>query len=138
VPRRDANHDVVRRALINDGWTITDDPFVIEYEDVQLKADLGAEKTFAAEKGERKIVVEIKVFGGLSFFNDLHKATGQYCNYRALLQETNPEREIWLAVSNWIYESYFQRPSTRKIIENQQIGLLVFDADLEEVVQWIK
>jgi hypothetical protein len=129
---------VVRRALINDGWTITDDPFVIEYEDVQLKADLGAEKTFAAEKGERKIVVEIKVFGGLSFFNDLHKATGQYCNYRALLQETNPEREIWLAVSNWIYESYFQRPSTRKIIENQQIGLLVFDADLEEVVQWIK
>jgi hypothetical protein len=138
VPRHDANHDVVRRALINDGWTITDDPFVIEYEDVQLKADLGAEKTFAAERGERKIVVEVKVFGGLSFFNDLHKATGQYCNYRALLQETNPEREIWLAISNWIYESYFQRPSTRKIIEAQQIGLLVFDADLEEVVQWVK
>jgi len=138
MPRHDAYHNAVRRALINDGWTVTDDPFVIEYEDVQLKADLGAEKTFAAEKGERKIVVEIKVFGGLSFFNDLHKATGQYCNYRALLQETNPEREIWLAVSNWIYEAYFQRLSTRKIIEAQQIGLLVFDADLEEVVQWIR
>jgi len=138
VPRLDAYHEVVRRALINDGWTITDDPFVIEYEDVQLKADLGAEKTVAAEKSGRKIVVEVKVFGGLSFFNDLHKATGQYCNYRALLQETNPEREIWLAVSTWIYESYFQRPSTRKIIGAQQIGLLVFDADLEEVTQWIK
>ena len=138
MPRLDAYHEVVRRALINDGWTITDDPFVIEYEDVQLKADLGAEKTVAAEKSGRKIVVEVKVFGGLSFFNDLHKATGQYCNYRALLQETNPEREIWLAVSTWIYESYFQRPSTRKIIGAQQIGLLVFDADLEEVTQWIK
>jgi hypothetical protein len=35
---------------------------------VFLKADLGAEKLFAAERNERKIVVEIKVFGGLSFF----------------------------------------------------------------------
>jgi hypothetical protein len=138
VPQYDAYHYKVKRALANDGWKVTDDPFVIEYEDVQLKADLGAEKAFAAEKGERKIVVEVKVFGGLSFFNDLHKATGQYCNYRALLEETNPEREIWLAVSSWIYETHFQRPSTRKIIDAQQISLLVFDVDSEEVVQWIK
>lgn len=96
---KDLLHFQVRNALLKDGWTITDDPFVIEYEDVKLKADIGAEKVLAAERNERRIVVEVKVFGGASFFNDLHRATGQYCNYRALLEESAPEREIWLAGS---------------------------------------
>ncbi len=64
---KDSLHFQVRRALVKDGWTITDDPFLIEYKDVLLKADLGAEKVFAAERNERKIVVEVKVFGGVSF-----------------------------------------------------------------------
>lgn len=138
MPQYDAYHETVKRALVKDGWRITDDPFVIEYEDVQLLADLGAEKTFAAEKGEHKIVVEVKVFGGLSFFNELHKATGQYCNYRSLLRETNPEREIYLAISLDIYDTHFQRLSIGKIVEDQQINLLVFDTAKQEVVRWIK
>lgn len=138
MSQRDAHHEAVRQALVRDGWQITDDPFIIEYEDIQLKADLGAEKTIAAEKGERKIVIEIKVFGGPSFFNEMHKATGQYCNYRVFLEETEPERELYLAVAIDIHQSQFQRPSVRKLIEAQQIKLLIFDPETEEVVQWIE
>ncbi|MBI1765228.1 MAG: hypothetical protein HYR56_27765 [Acidobacteria bacterium] len=31
MPRLDTIHEAVKQALINDGWTITDDPYIIEY-----------------------------------------------------------------------------------------------------------
>jgi len=99
---------------------------------------LGAEKIFAAEKDERKIVVEIKIFGGLSFFYELHNATGQYCNYRVLLNETNPEREIWLAVPLSIYQSEFQKKATQKIIAGLKIKILVYEPEEEVIAEWIK
>ena len=136
MPAKDIYHDTVKRALIKDGWTVYDQ-FEIEYEDVVLKADLGAEKLFAAERNERKIVVEIKVFGGLSFFYELHAATGQYCNYRALLSEVNPEREIWLAVPLEIFQSQFQRKATQKIVADLQIKIVVYDPEREVIAEWI-
>lgn len=54
MPQRDLYHDTVKRALLKDGWTITDDPFIIEFKGVRLFADLGAEKPFAAEKASTK------------------------------------------------------------------------------------
>lgn len=59
----DAYHQEVKNALVQDDWTITDDPFYILYKGTRAYADLAAEKPMAAEKGQRKIVVEIKVFG---------------------------------------------------------------------------
>ena len=136
MPAKDIYHDSVKTALVKDGWTITDDPFLIEYKDVLLKADLGAEKVFAAERNERKIVIEVKVFGGVSFFNDLHRATGQYCNYRALLSEAKPEHEIWLAVPVETFQSQFRRDAIKKIVSELRIKILVFDPGNEEIVQW--
>jgi hypothetical protein len=82
-------------------------------------------------------VVEIKVFGGISFFYELHTATGQYCNYRALLSEVNPEREIWLAIPLDIFQSQFQRKATQKIVETLNIKLVVYDVENEVIVEWI-
>lgn len=137
MPQYDAYHETVKRALVKDGWTITHDPFIIQYDDLRLFADLGAERIFAAERGEREIVVEIKVFGRPSFINDFHKATGQYSNYRSLLRHINPHRKIYLAVAQGEYKTYFERLSIQAIITDQQINLLIFDLQTEEVVQWI-
>ncbi len=49
MPRLDAYHETVKRALVNDGWTITHDPLTIKYKRLRWYADLGAEKAFAAE-----------------------------------------------------------------------------------------
>lgn len=92
MPQHDLYHDTVKRALLKDGWTITDDPFIIEFKGVRLFADLGAEKPFAAEKGEHKIVIEIKVFSGISLITELEKAIGQYSIYRTFLKRLSPER----------------------------------------------
>ena len=42
MPARDSIHSLVKQALIKDGWTITDDPFVITYGERFLFVDLGA------------------------------------------------------------------------------------------------
>ena len=58
MPARNVYHDAVIRALVADGWTITDDPLKLEYGDRNLYVDLGAEySTVGAEKSGRKIAV---------------------------------------------------------------------------------
>jgi ABC-type antimicrobial peptide transport system ATPase subunit len=43
----------LRCAIVKDGWRITADPYLIRYKDVDLLADLAAEKPIAAE-GQRQ------------------------------------------------------------------------------------
>ncbi len=138
MPARDFYHHIVKTALLKDGWRITDDPFIIEFQGLRLYADLGAERTIAAEKEGRRIVVEIKVFGGISFIAELEKAVGQYGIYRTFLARVNPDRELYLAVALDIYQDFFRRPAIQEIVLDHKIRLLVFDPEAEEVVQWIR
>jgi hypothetical protein len=134
---QDIYHNQVRNALINDGWTITDDPFSIVYKGTRVYADLAAEKPFAAQKGGRKIVVEVKVFNSPSPMSELEKALGQYGIYRTFLKRLSPERELFLAVARDIWQDFFSKPAVQDIVSDHQIALLVFDPETEEVVEWI-
>jgi XisH protein len=59
---RDLFHAIVKDALIKEGWQITHDPFPVDYGDVQMQIDLGAERLIAATKDREKIAVEVKSF----------------------------------------------------------------------------
>jgi XisH protein. len=137
MPRQDIYHDCVKNALAKEGWEITDDPLTIEFQDLRLYADLAAEKLFAAERNHRKIVVEIKSFTSPSLVSELEKAVGQYNIYRGFLRRQHPEREIYLAVPQQIYQGFFMRVSIQTIVQDQEIKLIVFNASSEEIVQWI-
>jgi hypothetical protein len=82
MPAYDTFHDAVKNALIKDGWTITNDPLVIEFGLLNVYIDLGAERLIAAERGNERIAVEIKSFMGPSLLTDFHLAMGQFLNYR--------------------------------------------------------
>ncbi|MEB3313788.1 MAG: element excision factor XisH family protein [Cyanobacteriota bacterium] len=47
---KDLFHDIVKSALIAEGWEITHDPFPVDYGDVQMQIDLGAERLLAAQR----------------------------------------------------------------------------------------
>ena len=48
---RDLFHNIVKEALIKDGWTITDDPLtLLSREEGGISTDMGAEKVIVAEK----------------------------------------------------------------------------------------
>ncbi len=101
-----------------------------------MQADLAAEKLFVAEKENRQIVVEIKVFGGLSLVNELQKAIGQYAMYRSFLAHVAPAYELFLAVPEWAFQDFFQREPIRELMLIQQMQLLVFDHEQEVITQW--
>ncbi|MGB3404008.1 MAG: XisH family protein [Microcoleaceae cyanobacterium] len=133
MPAKDLYHDAVKNALINDGWIITADPYIIKYEDAELYADLSAEKPIAAERQNQKIVVEIKSFVGKSMMYDFHNALGQYIVYRNLIQLTEPEYIIYLAID----QAFFQRLSVQAVVNQNQVLLIVVDITQEIIVQWI-
>lgn len=137
MPKLDFIHSSVKNALIADGWGVTDDPYIIEYLKTRLYADLGAEKPIAAEKGEQKIVIEVKSFLGASKFQDLKEALGQYDIYRYLLEETAPERKLYVAISNEAYSNFFSQEVIKLILDKHQLPLIIVDVNQEEVLKWI-
>jgi hypothetical protein len=137
MPARDKYHDAVKNALIKDSWTITADPYIIRYEDAELYADLAAEKPIAAERQGQKIVVEIKSFVGKSLMYDFHNALGQYIVYRNLIQLTEPEYKLYLAIDDIVYEEFFQRKSVQAVIAQNSLLLMIVDTEKEEIQQWI-
>ena len=138
MPQQDAYHNSVRNALEKDGWTVTHDPFTIRLEDVKFYVDLAAEKTVETDGETRKVAIEVKVFGGLSFLNEFEKAVGQYLIYRQFLDELFPERILFLAVSTNVFEESFALPSIQAVVSKQEMKLLVFNPELEEITKWIE
>ncbi len=137
MPAKDIYHEIVKNALIKDGWTITDDPLKLTIGSRSLYVDLGASKLLAAQKEDTKIAVEIKSFLSPSPINDLENALGQYILYQNILQSTEPERILYLAIRAEIYNDLFTEPIGQLLLNNQQIKLIVFNSKAQELVQWI-
>lgn len=134
----DKIHEAVKNALIKDGWTITADPFRIEFEEYRLYADLAPERPIAAVRENEKIVVEIKSFLNRSSVSDFENALGQYLIYRRLLSKIEPATKIYLAISEATYTDFFTLKATHFIIEIEQVSLFTVNLENEEIERWIK
>jgi hypothetical protein len=95
------------------------------------------QKFFTAEKENRKIAIEIKDFDTPSVISELEKTMGQLQLYQWALEEQEPERQLFLAVSNTIYLKHFQKPIFQLVINRNKINLLVYDPAQEVILQWI-
>ncbi|MEC4895091.1 MAG: XisH family protein [Oscillatoria sp. PMC 1051.18] len=137
MPAKDAFHELVRTALENEGWTITHDPYHIDLGFVDFYIDLGAERLIAATKDGDKIAVEIKTFLSPSTISEFHTAIGQFINYRIALEEEEADRRLYLAIPSEIYKRFFKYSFIQTVLRRNQIPLLVYSTDKEEIVQWI-
>lgn len=137
MPKLDIIHNSVKNALVKDGWLVTDDPYVIQYRRTTLYADLGAERPIAVERDGQKLVVEVKSFIGASKIQDLKEALGQYDIYRYLLEETVPDRKLYIAISTIAYNTFFTQDVAQLILNRHQLPIIVVDLETEEIMQWI-
>ncbi len=137
MPKLDIIHNAVKNALIKDGWVITDDPYIIQYRRTTLYADLGAERPIVAERKGQKLVVEVKSFVGTSKIQDLKEALGQYDIYRYLLEETAPDRKLYVAISTVVYKSFFNQDVVQLILSKHRLPLIIVDTETEKLEQWI-
>jgi XisH protein len=135
---RDLFHTVVKDALIRDGWQITHDPFPVDYGDVQMQIDLGAERLIAASRNQEKIAVEVKSFINPSAISEFHTAVGQYPNYRRALRSQDPTRILYLAVPSQTYDEFFRLRFIQEGVQEYQICLIVYDTEDRTIVQWTK
>ena len=137
MSRRDGLHDVLRKTLEKDGWNVTDDPLVLVLEKTLLKADLGAEKFFGAEREGRKIAIEVKDFESNSVISELEKTMGQLQLYQWALKSQEPESQLFLAIPQAVYVRHFQKPIFQMVLQRNKINLLVYEPSQEAVLQWI-
>ncbi len=135
MSRKDTYHNLVKSALIKEGWRISHDPYFLQ-SDPKLSIDLGAERIIAADKNRDKIAVEVKSFIADSQVTELQRSVGQYGIYRELLKIQEPDRELYLAVPIDAFENIFSRQVGKVAINYFQLKLIVFSFDREEL-QWI-
>jgi hypothetical protein len=133
---RDKFHSNVRIALEADGWSITDDPLRIKSGKVDVEIDLGAEKIIGAEKGGILIAVEVKNFLNRSPVADFEDAYGQFMLYRRILKKTEVNRTLYLAIPEFAFKTFFQRPLIQEILEEEHLRLLIFDHTNNKIVTW--
>lgn len=136
MSRRDTYHDIVKYALINEGWKITHDPYLFQSEP-ELSTDLGAERTIAAERSGQKIAVEIKSFLHASQITEFEKAIGQYELYSWLLQEQEPDRELFVAVPTYAYHGILSQPVGQMALKKLGMKLIVYAISEGGTLQWI-
>lgn len=135
---KDRFYEVVRNALIKDGWNVTHNRFGIKVGGVDMEIDLGAERLLAAERGTEKIAVEVKSFlADGSTISQFHMALGQFINYRAALRREDVDRILYLAVPDLTYNTFFQLDFPASMLQENAIKLIVYNIENQEIVQWI-
>ncbi|MFM9947854.1 MAG: element excision factor XisH family protein [Saprospiraceae bacterium] len=140
---KDFFHDCVRIALEADGWQITHDPYNLtttrrDGKKVGIPIDLGAERVFAAEKGEEKIAVEVKSFLRASVVNEFHRAMGQYLMYQIGLNGQEIDRVLYLAIPARIIEEIDDLDLLRDSLAAYSVNILIFDPEKQNIVKWIR
>jgi hypothetical protein len=137
MPARDFFHRLVRIALDKANWQITHDPYLLQTGSFDLAIDLGAERIIAAQWEKLKIAVAVKSFLESSKISAFYSALGQFITYRFALRNLEPDRKLYLAVPDELYDKLFQTSLVRQIIEQEQVYLLTYDIFEEVICQWI-
>lgn len=137
MPAKDIYHETVKKALIRDGWNITAENLQLPWGGTRAFIDIIADEVFVAEKDGRKIAVEVKSFVGKSNLSEFEKAIGQFIIYRFAMRREEPERELYLAVDEQIYNKLFVHPDVIELMESEDLKVLVFDKEKEVLVRWI-
>ena len=137
MPAHDFYHDVVKAALIADGWTIHNDP---------LRSACGQEGSLRRPRrgavarrrqGGPEDRRRVESFLGASEVADLEHALGQCILYEAILEQNDPDRLVYLAVHEEIHEELFQEPIGQILLKHQRLRLIVFDPEKGRIVQWV-
>lgn len=135
---RDKFHNLFRKALENEGWNVTHDPLRLKTGRIPVLIDLGAERILAAEKGEEKVAIEIKTFGNPSFITAFYEAVGKYIVYQEAIQILEPNRLLYLALPDDVYEGFAEDLLIDSVFQRHQFRIVTYDSEHQIIVKWIR
>ncbi|MFM7407247.1 MAG: element excision factor XisH family protein [Cuspidothrix sp.] len=67
----------------------------------------------------------------------MQKTMGQLQLYQWALEKQEPDRQLFLAISQEMYIKHFQKQIFQLALERNQINLIVYEPDQEVIIQWI-
>ena len=134
---KDIFHEAVKKALIKDGWTITDDPLrLLSKEEGGIETDLGAEKMIIAQKELQRIAVEVKSFNNPSLIHDFMRATGQYVSYETAILQKHLNRQMFLAMPYYVFEKLQLLDFITAVIERFHMKIILYNPENETIEEW--
>lgn len=134
MPAKDRYHDTVIRALQKAGWSLITEQVAIIVEDRRLWIDIRASK----QTENRAILIEVKGFEGMpSPIEYLANAAGKYAMYRAALDYLRIDVPLYMAVPDAAYRGILSEAIGKQTLKHNQVRLLVFNPEREEIVTWI-
>lgn len=136
MPRRDTLHTNAREALESDGWTITHDPMIITLPDMDLFIDLGVKRFIGAQKGSKKIAVEIKSFLNNAGISSFYEALGQILIYRIALEKVKIKRDVYLAIPENTRYNLFESFIVKEVLKRFNLNLITFNPVSKKIIQW--
>jgi XisH protein len=136
---KDLFHTAVRNSLTKDNWAITQDPYRLILSKRVLEIDIGAEPIIAAQKGGEKIAVEVKSFLKDSFIYEFYSVLGQYLVYETFLAKQEPDRQLYLAISDEVYSLRFEKDDDVLFVcQKYNLKMLIFNKLNHNVESWIR
>ena len=69
--------------------------------------------------------------------SELEKAVGQFIIYRFAMRREDPERELFIAVGERIYNKFFVHPDVIELVETENLKIIVFNENKQMIVRWI-
>ncbi len=136
MARKDRYHDDVKEALINEGWIITHEQLMLKVGKKNMYVDLGAE-LIVAQKENIKIAVEIKSFLNTSEMLYFYEALGQFSIYKLALKEQEPDRMLYLATPDWVYEELLDDKFMERVLMTYEVFLILFNNETKKITRWI-
>ena len=134
---RDLFHNIVKKALIKDGWTITHDPFTLHSrKEGGLSTDIGAEKVILAENGLTKIAVEVKSFIHMSILHEFLKASGQYMSYSKIIRKNEPIRLLYVAMPTFVYYLLIKYDWVVEVMTDLNMKVILYSSEKEIIEEW--
>lgn len=136
MANKNVHYEIVKQALIADGWKITLDPYL-----VRLGASAGfrgfvdlAVQILGAEKNGDGIAVEIKDFVDLSDLQKFEADLGQYSDYESTLSKAG--RKFFLAIPQTFYRSFFENAFAKEFLGRYELKIVIFDEINAKVIEW--
>ena len=134
---RDFFHEIVKKALIKDGWTITHDPFTLHSrKEGGLSTDIGAEKVILAENDLTKIAVEVKSFIHMSILHEFLKASGQYMSYSKIIRKNEPIRLLYVAMPTFVYYRLIKYDWVVEVMTDLNMKIILYNSEKEIIEEW--
>jgi XisH protein len=138
---RDIYYNATKAALLADDWRITADPYRVMFQGKDVLEEFGAtpeesDPVLGATKDGIAIAVIVATFTGPSMLIDFQAALGAYLAHKAWMSESDPERQLYLAVDTEVATNTLTELAVQMVVDDTGLQYIVIDIEKASIVAW--